>query len=89
MSFIFIMFAACFYEKSHLLRKEMEKEFIDIKLDKSSFSVISLSEQHSEANYWLTASPVQRLQHMEVLRRINYGNSAASRLQRILENSEP
>ena len=83
------MFAACFYEKSHLLRKEMEKEFIDIKLDKSSFSVISLSEQHSEANYWLTASPVQRLQHMEVLRRINYGNSAASRLQRILENSEP
>ena len=67
----------------------MEKELIDIKLDRSSFSVISVSEQGNETNYWLTVSPAKRLQHMEVLRRINYGNSAASRLQRILENSKP
>ena len=67
----------------------MDKELINIKLDKNSFSVISLSEQANETNYWLTVSPAKRLQHMEVLRRINYGNSAASRLQRILENSKP
>lgn len=66
----------------------MEKEFIDIKLDKGSFSVIPLSEQSNEANYWSTASHIERLQHMEVLRRINYGNSATSRLQRVLENTE-
>ena len=67
----------------------MDKELIDIKLDKNYFSVISVSEQANETNYWLTVSPAKRLQHMEVLRRINYGNSAASRLQRILENSKP
>ena len=67
----------------------MDKELINIKLDKNSFSVISVSEQANETNYWLTVSPAKRFQHMEVLRRINYGNSAASRLQRILENSKP
>ena len=66
----------------------MKKELIDIRLDKSKFSVISLSEQSREKNYWLTVSPVERLKQIEVLRRINYGNSAASRLQRVLENSE-
>jgi hypothetical protein len=66
----------------------MEKEFIDIKLDKNKFSVISLTDQSDEKNYWLTTSPVKRLQHIEVLRRINYGNSATSRLQRILETTK-
>ena len=66
----------------------MEKELIDIQLDKNHFSVISLSERSKDTNYWLTVSPVDRLKQMEVLRRINYGNSATSRLQRVLENSE-
>jgi hypothetical protein len=65
----------------------MEKEFIDIKLDKNHFSVISITDQSDEKNYWLAASPIKRLQHIEVLRRINYGNSATSRLQRILETT--
>ncbi len=39
----------------------MESEFIDIKLDKDAFSVISLSEQSFEKNYWSSATPVKRL----------------------------
>ena len=66
----------------------MEKELVDIRLDKSCFSVISLKEKSEDINYWLTVSPVDRLKHIEMLRRINYGNSATSRLQRILEDTE-
>ena len=65
----------------------MEKELVDIRLDKSCFSVISLKEKSEDINYWLTVSPVDRLKHIEMLRRINYGNSATSRLQRILETT--
>jgi len=65
----------------------MEKEFIDIKIDKSHLSVISLTDPSDEKDYWLKTSPIKRLQHIEVLRRINYGNSATSRLQRILETT--
>jgi hypothetical protein len=65
----------------------MEKSFIDIKLDKNHFSVISLTDQSDEKKYWITTTPIKRLQHIEVLRRINYGNSATSRLQRILETT--
>lgn len=63
----------------------MDRESIDIKLDKKSFSVISLSDQSGDKDYWHSMSPVERLRHVEVLRRINYGRCAASRLQRVLE----
>jgi hypothetical protein len=63
----------------------MDNELIDIKLDKKSFSVISLSDQSGDKIYWLSRTPIERLKHIEVLRRINYGYRAASRLQRVLE----
>lgn len=63
----------------------MDKKLINIKLDKKSFSVGSLSDPPTDKGYWLLKSPAQRLQHVEILRRINYGHSAASRLQRVLE----
>lgn len=63
----------------------MDKELIDIKLDKKSFSIISLSDQSGDKTYWLSRTPIERLRQIEVLRRINYGYRAASRLQRVLE----
>lgn len=63
----------------------MKKELIDIKLDKKMFSVVSLSDQSDDKKYWLTKTPLYRMRHMETLRRINYGNSATARLQRVLE----
>jgi hypothetical protein len=38
-----------------------------------------------EKDYWLSRTPSERLQHIEVLRRINYGHHATARLQRVLE----
>ena len=63
----------------------MDKDFIDLEMDKKKFSVTSLSESPSDKDYWFSVSPMDRIRHIEVLRRINYGHRAAARLQRVLE----
>jgi hypothetical protein len=65
--------------------KDMDRELIDIKIDKRFFSVMSLSDQLHDKDYWFAKAPIERMRHIEILRRINYGHSAASRLQRVLE----
>jgi len=66
----------------------MDKELIDVKIDKKFFSVMSLSDQSDDKDIWFAMDPIERMRHIEVLRRINYGNGATSRLQRILEYTE-
>ena len=66
----------------------MNKELNDVKIDKKIFSVTALSDQSDDKNYWFDKTPVERLRHIEMLRRINYGTIAASRLQRIFEHIE-
>jgi hypothetical protein len=66
----------------------MDTELIDIKIDKKSFSVVSLSDQPDDKDYWSNKNPIERIRHIEVLRRINYGHAATARLQRILEATE-
>jgi hypothetical protein len=68
--------------------KDMDKEFIDIKIDKRFFSVVSLSDQLDDKDYWFSKNPIERMRHIEVLRRINYGHGATSRLQRVFEFTE-
>jgi hypothetical protein len=60
------------------------------KLDKTAFSVLSSFEEadKQDKEYWLSRTPVERLQYMELLRRINYGSNATARLQRVLEIAE-
>lgn len=41
-----------------------------------------------DKEYWLSRTPLERLQHMELLRRINYGSNATARFQRVLEITE-
>ena len=56
------------------------------KLDKTAFSVGFLNDASDEKAYWLSKSPSERLEMIEFLRRINYGEAAASgRLQRFFE----
>jgi len=57
------------------------------KLDRTAFSVVSSFEEadKQDRDYWLSRTPYERLQYMELLRRINYGSVAATRLQRVLE----
>jgi len=70
------------------MKRRMDKELIDIKLDKRFFSVASLSDQLDDKGYWFSKDPIERMRHIEVLRRINYGHGATSRLQRVLEITE-
>lgn len=64
---------------------DKEREVIDVTIDKSRLSVESLSDISHDEDYWLTRKPEERLKHVEVLRRINYGPAAVARLQKILE----
>ena len=54
-------------------------------LDKTAFSIGTLSDTSDEKAYWLSRTPEERLQHMEELRRINYGDQICERLQRVFE----
>ena len=60
------------------------------KMDKSAFSAVDSFEEadRDDKEYWLSRTPLERLQHMELLRRINYGSNATARLQRVLEITE-
>jgi hypothetical protein len=66
----------------------MGKELFDLKMDKNAFSVSSLSDFSDDKSYWTKKKPIERLKHIEILRRINYGHRAAARLQRFLEIAE-
>lgn len=58
---------------------------VQMKMDRSTVSVVALSHTGDERAYWGSKTPVERIQHMEILREINYGDAASRRLQRIFE----
>jgi hypothetical protein len=60
------------------------------RIDRTAFSVVSSFEEadKQDKEYWFSRTPYERLQYMELLRRINYGLVAATRLQRVLEITE-
>ena len=59
-----------------------------LKVDRTAFSVASLTDPSDEKAYWLSRTPQERLRQVEILRRINYGHRATARLQRVLEITE-
>ena len=57
-----------------------------LRMDKSVLSVTSLFDESDEKAYWLSKTPHERLEAVELMRQINYGyNPITSRLQRVLE----
>jgi hypothetical protein len=56
-----------------------------LRVDRTAFSVSSGFDDSEEIAYWHSRTPQERIAHMELLRRINYGPKATERLQRILE----
>jgi hypothetical protein len=55
------------------------------RLDRTQLSLGPL-EDDADRNYWLSRTPLERLEGIELLRRLNYGETATStRLQRLLE----
>jgi hypothetical protein len=59
-----------------------------LKVDRSALTVSSLQDESDERAYWLRRTPYERMRQIEILRRINYGHRATTRLQRILEVAE-
>jgi hypothetical protein len=57
---------------------------IRIRRDASAVSTFADMDEQDRA-YWLRQTPQARLRAMELMRRINYGEAAAGRIQRILE----
>jgi hypothetical protein len=65
----------------------MNKDFL--KLDKKSFSVVSLQESDNDNKYWLSRLPEERIIAIEFLRQLifNY-DPTTERLQRVFETAE-
>ena len=58
-------------------------------LDKKIVKVTSLDDIEEEKKYWISKSPFERIEAVEINRRMIYGQDrATSRLQRFLETSE-
>ena len=56
-----------------------------VRIDKIAFSVTSLSDELDEKDYWLSKTPCERLEAIELMRQIIYGYSpSTTRLQRVL-----
>jgi hypothetical protein len=56
------------------------------KIQRTAFKVSSLFEKSDEKSYWLSKTPYERLEAVELMRRIIYGyDPSTTRLQRILE----
>ena len=56
------------------------------KIDKGALSVISLSEESDDKEYWHAKTPQERLEAVELMRQINYGYDPTTiRLQRVFE----
>ena len=60
-------------------------EFDLPKVRRDLFKVTSLFDRSDDKEYWLSKTPHQRLEAVELMRQIIYGDEAAKRLQRVLE----
>ncbi len=59
------------------------------KLDKTAFAVTSLFDDSDEKHYWLSKTPLERLEAVELMRQIIYGYDPATvRLQRVFEAAQ-
>lgn len=55
-----------------------------VRMDKTAFSVVSLTDESDEKEYWQNKTPQERLQTVELLRQLNYGyDPTTARLQRV------
>jgi len=74
------------YNKQYVRSKLIMPKTVNFtQVDRTAFSIVSLSEANDDLSYWLTKTPQERLQGVEMMRQILYGYSDPSiRLQRVL-----
>lgn len=58
----------------------------DAKMDKTVFSIASLSDGDDKRKFWLSKTPQERLEAMELMRQILYGyDPSTARIQKVFE----
>jgi hypothetical protein len=58
----------------------------DIRIDRTAIRVYDLGKEPKDWEYWITKSPKERWDAIELLRIVNYGyDPATARLQRLLK----
>ena len=60
----------------------------ELRVDRTLLLTSSEFDDSDEKAFWLSQTPYERLRHLELLRRINYGDKATAGLQRVLEVAE-
>ena len=56
------------------------------RLDRGAIEVGSLKDKATDRQYWMSKTPAERFEALELLRQIAYGyDPATARLQRVLE----
>lgn len=64
----------------------MSDMLANARIDKTAFSVGAFDDDSQDKQYWLSKTPEERLEALELLRIIHYGyDPATTRLQRVLE----
>ncbi len=63
----------------------MRAKRVILRIDRKAFSATSGFGDSKDKHYWLSRTPQERIRHMEILRRINYGSLATRRMKRVLE----
>ena len=62
---------------------------IDKKINREIFTIVDLQDNSDDLDYWLNQSAQERIQAIEMMRKINYGEDAVTaRLQRFFEVAE-
>jgi hypothetical protein len=64
----------------------MSKSENQPRVDRTVITVTDTFDDSEDREYWKSCSPAERLRHVELLRRINYGDRATGRLERVLES---
>lgn len=60
------------------------KDIPKLILDRSKIRVVAIDDDSERLEYWRNSTTKERLQHIERLRRLNYGVRATDRLQRVI-----
>ena len=56
-----------------------------IKVKRDAFKIDTLGQQSDAKSFWLSKTPYQRLEAVELMRKIIYGSESSGRLQRVFE----
>ena len=61
----------------------------EYRIDRSAMEVTTVTARHSDRQYWMSRTPAERFEALELLRQLAYGyDPATARLQRVFEVTE-